>query len=511
MLAAYPKETDMTHHFGDEITQHRSGRDPQNSDTRNQPHYREKEKFMKKKVMALMAVATAAALTIGGGLVGCDNGSASEEKVYDKDVIYVGNTVSTTGAFATVGVPFNIGVNAALKAYNDDGGFGGKNVQLKHYDDGGDASASATYMEKLIHEDEIFAVVGNFYGPSIEANLPIIKDSHTPMVYAAAGNDVLVNEHATDFGDRCVMPVQPTYITEGRMLLLRAFAPAMNSNEVTGAIGGQKVGVITVTTDEGSNGMKKGIDAEKANLTDAQKANITEVNISSSDGYTAAIATLKNAGCDTVVAAVTQASFVAIQAAMKAANYYANIITSYNNASTSQVDAEFVANTTAAGKAIYAQSWINIYDTYDATNGWSYYYKGELWDYYKGVAAALGTPTLYDNGVFMYSEEYWGIAEDIYDYCVSANIAALDAFNYSYNSYALAGYVAGDMFTQGLAELEKSDKELTQKNFVDIMESKDYHVSMGNSISFADGSGYTAQSATICDLVSIDFYRDLIK
>ena len=41
------------------------------------------------------------------------------------DKILIGNTAATTGAFATVGVPFNAGLEAALKEYNDAGGFRG--------------------------------------------------------------------------------------------------------------------------------------------------------------------------------------------------------------------------------------------------------------------------------------------------------------------------------------------------------------------------------------------------
>ena len=44
----------------------------------------------------------------------------------DDTTILVGNTAATTGAFATVGIPFNAGMEAAFKAYNDAGGFDGR-------------------------------------------------------------------------------------------------------------------------------------------------------------------------------------------------------------------------------------------------------------------------------------------------------------------------------------------------------------------------------------------------
>lgn len=47
-------------------------------------------------------------------IVGCNNKNKD-------DTIYVGNTAATTGAGASIGVPFNIGIQAAFAAYNAEG------------------------------------------------------------------------------------------------------------------------------------------------------------------------------------------------------------------------------------------------------------------------------------------------------------------------------------------------------------------------------------------------------
>lgn len=78
------------------------------------------------------------------------------------DTIWVGNTAGTTGALSTIGAPFNLGIEAAFAAYNKAGGYNGKSIKLKHYDDGGLAENSTTLLEKLIHEDEVFAIVGHY-------------------------------------------------------------------------------------------------------------------------------------------------------------------------------------------------------------------------------------------------------------------------------------------------------------------------------------------------------------
>lgn len=462
------------------------------------------------------------ALVMVLGLVACgEKAPAAEElKGVTEDTILVGNTAGTTGALATIGGPFNIGIEAAFAAYNAEGGFNGKSVKLQHYDDGGVATQSVTLTEQLIHEDEVFAIVGNFASNCVAANLPIIKEANVPMVYAAAGNNELLNE-AAEGADRGIFPVQPLNFTEGRMLILRAFAPLAN-----GGLGGTKVGVLTNTV-EASQTILKGIEAEAADLPAAQKDAITYQNVTSTD-FSAAINALKNAGCDVVVVGVIGADFTAALTAMANANYYVPVLTSYNNANAGILND--AATTILAEQytdvltniPIYAQAWLDITSTeYFYTNADSALLKGY-------EALGLAQPGV---GMPGFKEEYWVVAEKIFNYCTEQGMD--NAFAMSYDSYALAGYIAGDLFCQGLKELQAQGKELTRANYVDVLESKEYQVAMADTISFANGmrSGvqsfaltmfydaftinggayHSASSATVHGLTSIDDYRALIK
>ena len=310
-------------------------------------------------------------------LVACgEKAPAVEElKGVTEDTILVGNTAGTTGALATIGGPFNVGIEAAFAAYNAEGGFNGKSVKLQHYDDGGVATQSVTLTEQLIHEDEVFAIVGNFASNCVAANLPIIKEANVPMVYAAAGNNELLNE-AAEGADRGIFPVQPLNFTEGRMLILRAFAPLAN-----GGLGGTKVGVLTNTV-EASQTILKGIEAEAADLPAAQKDAITYQNVTSTD-FSAAVNALKNAGCDVVVMGVIGADFTSALTAMANANYYVPVLTSYNNANAGILND--AATTILAEQytdvltniPIYAQAWLDITSTeYFYTNPDSALLKG---------------------------------------------------------------------------------------------------------------------------------------
>lgn len=462
------------------------------------------------------------ALVMVLGLVACgEKAPAAEElKGVTEDTILVGNTAGTTGALATIGGPFNVGIEAAFAAYNAEGGFNGKSVKLQHYDDGGVATQSVTLTEQLIHEDEVFAIVGNFASNCVAANLPIIKEANVPMVYAAAGNNELLNE-AAEGADRGIFPVQPLNFTEGRMLILRAFAPLAN-----GGLGGTKVGVLTNTV-EASQTILKGIEAEAADLPAAQKDAITYQNVTSTD-FSAAINALKNAGCDVVVMGVIGADFTAALTAMANANYYVPVLTSYNNANAGILND--AATTILAEQytdvltniPIYAQAWLDITST-------EYFYTNPDSALLKGYEAlGLAQPGA---GMPGFKEEYWVVAEKIFNYCTEQGMD--NAFAMSYDSYALAGYIAGDLFCQGLKELQAQGKELTRANYVDVLESKEYQVAMADTISFANGmrSGvqsfaltmfydaftinggayHSASSATVHGLTSIDDYRALIK
>ena len=76
---------------------------------------------MKKFLSLLLAAAMLCTLLVGCGSKSDDsNGDYKpfvEVQGVSDDTILVGNTAATTGAYATVGVPFNAGREAAFKAY----------------------------------------------------------------------------------------------------------------------------------------------------------------------------------------------------------------------------------------------------------------------------------------------------------------------------------------------------------------------------------------------------------
>ena len=395
--------------------------------------------------------------------------------------IYVGNAAATSGAFAAVGAPFNAGMEAAFKAYNDKGGFGeeGLKIELKHYDDGFDGAKGATYTEKLIEEDEVFALVGHFGTPTVEATLETIKEKGIPMVYAATGVSGLFNQKA-EGNDKAVMSVQPIYDAEGQVLLARALA----KTEGNMGLGATKVGVIS-TTDDAGKGMLNGIkiEAEKLNVTD-----ITYVTTSATTGtnHATAVATLKNAGCDVVIIAANQAPFQEIMNYFKTGGYdNVKVITSYVSANATLADTMIKDGSVTATREAYTTAWLDITDaTYFYAPEASNTIGSEIWAGYKYLVKDT-LPTYYDNGVPGFSREYWDAAEAIYAWGKEND--PTNAFVYSYNSYALAGYIAGHMFVEGLERVEEAGKVLNWKNYIDAMESAPYDVPMGGAVDLGNG------------------------
>lgn len=479
---------------------------------------------MKNTFTKLLALALALVLSVGM-LASCGGGKQPEG---NKDPIYVGNTAGTTGALAAIGGPFNIGLQAALEAYNNAGGFNGRPIKLKHYDDGGLAENSTTLLDKLIQEDEVFAIVGHFGSYAVDVTLETLIDEEVPMIYAAAGNEELLNENATTLGEKGIIPVQPLNKTEGRMLILRAFAPADK-----GGLGATKVGVIA-NSNEASQSLLGGIKDEMANLTAEKRDNVVIQEVNSTD-YSAAVNALKAAGCDVVILTVIGADYLTALTTMANVDYKCTVLTSYNNASAATFNANNVMQDqyvdVFATMNIFAQAWLDITSA-------EYFYKADtpLYKAYKALALVYQKDENGQNkevGVGGFCEEYWKVAENIYNYALTVDEAT--AFAMSYDSYALAGYIAGDLFCQAMAELQKSGKELSRENLITVLESKEYKIAMADALSFANGmrSGvqsfaltwvfdshnlevgatedHVATSVTVHGLMSIEDYRALLN
>ena len=428
-----------------------------------------------KKLLATLSLTAVAAFA----LTAC--GTKASQGVYE-DKIVVGNTAATTGAFAAVGVPFNDGLEAVFKTWNDVAEHKQK-LELKHYDDEFDGAKGLDYTKKLVEQDKVFALVGHFGTNTVAATVDYIREVGVPMVYAATGINDLYSEGEAAVNNP-VMPLQPIYKTEGRVLLARALATGEHG------LGGTKIGVIS-TTDDAGKGILEGIKRQAEETT----APITyaETNAATGTNHTTAVNTLKNASCDVVIIAANQAPFGEILTAMRDANYNAKVITSYVSADAATLNNHIIAGSITADRPVYTTAWLDIASS-------TYVWKpadtdvvGQfVWACYKALVAGTVVANMYDAGVPGFSEEYWEAAMAIADFKMSqinydyTNPKALDAFTSSYNSYALAGYIAGRMFTHGLSHIEGT---ITWEKYIKTMEANTFDIPMGGVLELADAEG----------------------
>lgn len=403
---------------------------------------------MTKTKKALTLVLVAILLITSGLLAACKRESGD---------IYVGNTAATTGVFSAVGVPFNIALEAYLEYYNQElKDPAHASVKFKHYDDEFTADKGRTLTEKLVEEDEVFALVGHFGTPTVGATLDYIAEMKVPMVYAATGVDSLYNANATD-GERYIFPVQPIFTTEGAIFAARAFA----KNPAIG-LGFTKVGVI-FTNDDAGKGMKATFETQTAEIKkESGYGNIEAVYqqvgaTTTAADAPAAVAALKAAGVQCVIIAANQGPMTAIATAMKDGGLDVPFMTSYVNASVTTAGALVENNVLTANRVMYTNAWVNNLE-------------GDDFETFKTIM-----------------KEYANVEGTTY--VLEETYSATNTNDLRNNAYAMAGYIAAYTFIEGLQRtIEATGNKVTQAAYVEAMESAPMKLPMAGSLDFSNGS-----------------------
>src|SRR5690554_2729454 len=305
----------------------------------------EKGEERMKKVLLLLVVLVTSLM-----LVACNKDKT--QGVTDTEII-VGNTAATSGAFAAVGVPFNIGMEAYFKKVNDAGGVNGRKIKFVTYDDEFNADKGLTLTKKLVEEDKIFALVGHFGTPTVGATIEYIQEVGVPMVYAATGINQLYFEKSPA---NPVLAVQPIYMTDGRIMTARALHESLYGENGTSKLPeNAKIGVLHTTTDDG-NSIKEGIEAEAKQANKSGDFIYKSFAADDITNLSAAVSELKAANVQAVIVASNQVPFKAAVGALQDGELHVPVFTSYVNADATSVD---VANKTYSFD-MYANAWVDM-------------------------------------------------------------------------------------------------------------------------------------------------------
>ena len=257
--------------------------------------------------------------------------------------ITVANSAATSGALASVGVPFNAGIQAYFNMVNDKGGIDGREILFEHVDDEFDPIKGKAALQKFVEDDEVFAIVGHFGTPVVGATIDDLKDYGIPSVYFATGIGQLYAQGAETNADGYnIFPVQPIYTTEGQIMVARC----------VGTLEATKIGII-YTNDDAGKDMLKGAEAKAKELGIEYVSE--QVSAGSAD-VSAAVTSIKNSGADAIICASIQATMPTIVKELAAQGVTAPVITTYVNVSSAIPD--LVAADIAGKFDVYGNGWV---------------------------------------------------------------------------------------------------------------------------------------------------------
>ena len=306
---------------------------------------------MKKRLVALALTAVMAlSATACGNKTDKETGGASSNEpvaavqgVTDTEII-VANNAATSGAYAPVGVPFNAGIEAYFKMINDDGGVDGRKITFLHKDDEFDPIKGKSYLQEMVQDEKVFAIVGHFGTPVVAATIDDLKGYGIPSVYFATGIGQLYAENAkTNEEGYNIFPVQPIYTTEGRIMAARG----------VGTFDAKKIGIIYTSDDAGMD-MLKGAEAQ------CKEMNLELVSQQVAPGaadVSAAVTAIKNENVDFVIVGAIQATMPTIVKEMAAQGMTIPAITTYVNVS--PAISEQVAADIEGKFDVYGNGWVS--------------------------------------------------------------------------------------------------------------------------------------------------------
>jgi branched-chain amino acid transport system substrate-binding protein len=351
--------------------------------------------------------------------------------------VTVGNCAATSGAFAGVGQPFNAAINAYFDMVNAAGGIQGRQIRFMHEDDGFNPAIGLACTEKMVEDNKVFAMVGHFGTPTVGATLNYLKEKGVPTTYLATGISQLYFERASDF-DKVIFPVQPIFDMEGRIMVARAI-------KSLGIGPGISRVAVMYTSDDAGLSMLKGIRQEAA----TQGVTLSLHQFSTTD-VSGVVTGVLGQRPNAIIVAANQIPFRTAAIALANQNNTVPVYTSYVSADIVTVNT--IKDAVGSKFDVYANAWVDI-------------------------TARAGA--------------YEKFATEI----AKKNTPALN--NLQVNAFAFAGWIAADLFVEGLRRVAAENKVLNWNNYMLALESKPYENPFGGNIDFSRGQRLGTQQMAL--------------
>ncbi len=126
------------------------------------------------------------------------------------DEIRFGIAAALTGPAKDLGQQMRLGIDAAFRAENDDGGVNGRMLRLVAADDGYEPSRTGEAMKQLYERDQVFGFIGNVGTPTAVVGAPFALERRALFFGAFTGAGLL----RRDPPDRYVFNYRPSYAEE---------------------------------------------------------------------------------------------------------------------------------------------------------------------------------------------------------------------------------------------------------------------------------------------------------
>lgn len=265
-------------------------------------------------------------------------------KGFTREKIVVANSAAMTERFVTIGDPLNAGLNAFFDKVNSEGGVNGREIQLVHIDDNNDTECAGSILRHFVETDEVFALVCHHGSAVVSSTLEDIRRYGIPVVFFATGiGELYVKKARTAKEGRNCFPIQPLYISEGKILVARSISDFHASN----------LGVLYSCDDTGLD-LLRGIQAQADELS---LSIVTQsVGLDGADVSEAVCAVLEQ-GVDFIILAASRNSVVKITHELARRGSETPVITSYANMSNTV--ANRIYEQVGDRFPIYAPSWLD--------------------------------------------------------------------------------------------------------------------------------------------------------
>src|ERR1700751_1428213 len=125
---------------------------------------------------------TAVAALLGFGAISLMGVAAHAEPGVFYDRILFGQSAAFEGPAAALGLGMREGILAAFNEANTAGGVNGRRLDLISYDDGYEPERAIANTNRLINEDQVFALIGEVGTPTSRAAQPIATAAHVPFI-----------------------------------------------------------------------------------------------------------------------------------------------------------------------------------------------------------------------------------------------------------------------------------------------------------------------------------------